>query len=222
MTSNKKAYLLIHGLSGSAKDLLPLADYLHSEGHIAVKVDLVGHGSKPERLKGVKFDQWVSQTQTEVEVLLEEHQEVIVFGHSMGGLLALVLGAKNPKLHQIITLNISYRDFKVFEEVAINLSPILKYFKPWYHLTESNKVPLETLQEYKKLVKYTKSLISQIKQPTLIIQSTEDKIESISSSEQLNKDVANCELVKIDLSKHMPHNLEEWEEIFETLDQTYL
>jgi carboxylesterase len=58
---------------------------------------LRGHGAEsPDALRGVTWPDWVADGQAALDDLLIEAERAIVFGHSMGGLVALTLVADNP------------------------------------------------------------------------------------------------------------------------------
>ncbi|MFN8020617.1 MAG: alpha/beta fold hydrolase [Acidimicrobiales bacterium] len=78
--------LLLHGLGGTGATMWPLVGHLANVHHTAFAPTLPGHGSSPDDLVGVEFDDWV-------EAAREWDTDVVV-GQSMGAAVALALAAE--------------------------------------------------------------------------------------------------------------------------------
>jgi carboxylesterase len=102
---NKRGCLLLHGAGGgTAWDLKEFAGILHEKTEMTVWLPaLKGFGTAPEDLYGVAFDDWVSNSVEGVEKLLETCNQICVVGHSMGGLLALLLASNREDIDVIVT-----------------------------------------------------------------------------------------------------------------------
>jgi carboxylesterase len=76
--------VLVHGIGGSAATMRPLADLLVQRGHDVRSITLPGHGTAPEDLLGVTWNDWLAAIPSaEVHV-----------GQSMGGTLALAAASR--------------------------------------------------------------------------------------------------------------------------------
>ena len=63
----------------------PWGEFLLSKGY-TVRVPLLpGHGTKPEDLNKVKWQEWPAKVQSELEELLKACDQVFICGLSMGG-----------------------------------------------------------------------------------------------------------------------------------------
>lgn len=78
--------LFLHGLGGTGATMWPLVGHLANVHHTAFAPTLPGHGSSPDDLVGVEFDDWV-------EAAREWDTDVVV-GQSMGAAVALALAAE--------------------------------------------------------------------------------------------------------------------------------
>ena len=88
--------VLIHGFCGSARQMRFLAEGLHAAGY-TVRVPLLpGHGSTVQEMRKSTFRQWHDCVRTAYTDLREECGSVAVAGHSMGGVLALLLAEEYP------------------------------------------------------------------------------------------------------------------------------
>lgn len=177
---SKIGILMIHGGGGgTCADLKPLAEDLHKKGGYTVKVPLLpGYGSSPEDLKNTQIDEWKSALEQEVKTLMNICDKIIVGGHSMGGVLTLIL-ASYYYFDGIFTISapIGARSF------LIHLVPLFKIFVK-YHKNPSeqfrkdtngkwvgyDKIPVNIGIKAKKLMKEMKQSLIKINCPTLLFQ----------------------------------------------------
>jgi carboxylesterase len=90
------AVLCLHGLSGTPYELRPPAEALARHGFACLGPLLPGHGEPWERLAASPSSAWLDVALGSFDRLRETHERVYVLGLSMGGLLALALGARRP------------------------------------------------------------------------------------------------------------------------------
>lgn len=95
----KKPYgvLILHGFTSSLDCVSGLEPPIQALGLPTRMPVLRGHGGEtPDALRGVTWQEWVADAEAAFTDLLTEADKVIVFGHSMGGLVALTLAADRP------------------------------------------------------------------------------------------------------------------------------
>lgn len=102
---NKIGCLLLHGAGGgTAWDLKEFANILHEKTGMTVWLPaLKGFGTIPEDLYEVTFDDWVTDSNDGVDRLLDTCERICIVGHSMGGLLALLLASNREKIGAVVT-----------------------------------------------------------------------------------------------------------------------
>lgn len=102
---NKQGCLLLHGAGGgTAWDLKEFAGVLHEKTGMTIWLPaLKGFGTTPEDLYEVAFDDWLINSKDGVEKLQESCTGICIVGHSMGGLLALLLASEQEKIDAIVT-----------------------------------------------------------------------------------------------------------------------
>ncbi len=99
-----KGILLLHGFCGSAAQMRYLAEGLHARGY-TVKVPLLpGHGTTVDDMRRSTFVQWMECARSAYAALKKECDFAAVAGHSMGGVLALLLAEQFP-VDAVITLS---------------------------------------------------------------------------------------------------------------------
>ncbi|MFF5081868.1 alpha/beta fold hydrolase [Actinoplanes sp. NPDC000266] len=89
--------VLLHGLTGSAREMLPTAEALASAGHRAVALDQRGHGRSTRRPGDLSREAYVA----DVVALIREVAgggPVTLAGQSMGGHTAMLTAAWHPGL----------------------------------------------------------------------------------------------------------------------------
>jgi esterase/lipase len=98
--------LLIHGLMGSPREYIPLETVLQVEGYQTRTVTLPGHGFNPTKPFGeTSADEILLHCLREYNRFAEEHDEVIIVGHSLGGICTLLTAASQPeKLAGVVAL----------------------------------------------------------------------------------------------------------------------
>lgn len=86
------AFVLLHGFTGAPAEMRPLGEALAARGHRAIGVQLPGHGSAPETLNDLTWEDWADAAVDGVRWAREGgHHRVVLAGLSMGGLLTTVL-----------------------------------------------------------------------------------------------------------------------------------
>src|SRR3989442_10592453 len=95
-TAGHSGVLLLHGFSGSPLEMTPLADALARVGWETSIVRLAGHGTSPDDLARVTWQEWVASAREAYQDLRRRCRRVALAGLSMGGALALYLAASDP------------------------------------------------------------------------------------------------------------------------------
>lgn len=94
--------LLLHGFSGSPAEMRPLGEFLAEHG-IAVSAPLLpGHGTVPDDLNRVHWEDWVSAAEEALVALRARAPQVFIAGLSMGGVLACYLARYDATLAGLI------------------------------------------------------------------------------------------------------------------------
>ncbi len=88
------AIVCLHGLTGTPYEVRFPAEALAARGFACVGPLLPGHGETPQALAGTKGDRWLAAALDAYDRLARTHPRVYVLGLSMGGVLALALGAR--------------------------------------------------------------------------------------------------------------------------------
>ncbi|MBL8164814.1 MAG: alpha/beta fold hydrolase [Anaerolineae bacterium] len=88
--------LCLHGFTASPAEVRWLAQHLAVQGLSVYAPRLPGHGSDPRHLARCTWQDWYTATLDGYHLLRAQCERVVVVGHSMGGMLALLLAAHVP------------------------------------------------------------------------------------------------------------------------------
>lgn len=86
--------LLVHGWTGAPIEVRPLGERLCQRGIASIGIRLPGHGTSAADLARYRRSDWLAATRTAYRRLADSGQQVVIIGHSMGGLLALQAAAE--------------------------------------------------------------------------------------------------------------------------------
>ena len=88
--------LLVHGFTGTPKEMRWLGEYLAEQGHTVLGVRLSGHATQPEDMVRSRWWDWVASVEDGWSLLSKCTKQIFVIGLSMGGILALLSASYLP------------------------------------------------------------------------------------------------------------------------------
>ena len=196
-----KAVLLIHGYTGSPREMLWLGTQLHKAGYTVSIPRLPGHGTNKEDFIASSGKDWLRRVYDEYLDLSEAYQTVYVGGLSMGGVLTSLIAARfNPE--KIFLCAPAF----IAKDNRIKLTPFLKFFvkkastvkktyenDPEYGRAIADYNGIEYLEKSADLYKLQKLAIKNmifIKSQTLTILSKADLIIADEPTPGLSLDLA--------------------------------
>lgn len=235
--------IIIHGLGEHSGRYKEFASFFMKKNIGVFSFDLIGHG-KSDGLKG-HISNIKDFTDSIEDVLIEVRRRyintpIILFGHSLGGCLALnYLIERKSKEISLAIISSAWIETKIqipkylviiqrvmhtlFPKVRISnrldakdLSKDIKIVDkykndPLVH----DRISLNLLSEINKTIKKIKNKNYNIEIPVLIIHGKKDKIISYKGSELIHKKIKNSKLKLYDNVYHEPHNDNERKEILE-------
>ena len=101
---SKKLVILVHGFGASATETRPLGEFLHSKGYDVKGVLLRGHGTKPDDMDNVQWEEWIEDIQKAYDEYAPKYTTVFLGGISMGGALTLYSATK-MKFDAVFTIS---------------------------------------------------------------------------------------------------------------------
>lgn len=204
--------LLVHGLGSTPACMRELAEYLVRNGIEVEAVLLPGHGTRPEHLRAVRWQDWAAAVSAGLKRLRARADRVFVLGQSLGGSLALHCAAHEP-VDGIITLAaVAYlRDWRIW------FLPVLKPLKRWRQSPGNDiardvidegsydRLPLHAIQELLQLARRVRGELARIPVPALIVHGRDDHVAPVGNADYIHQRLRseNKELLHLDMSYHV-------------------
>ncbi|MDQ0338897.1 pimeloyl-ACP methyl ester carboxylesterase [Caldalkalibacillus uzonensis] len=192
MTINSPEFLFIHGAGGTSSKWRKQKERLELVS--ARYIDLPGHGNNKAAIPVTieSYAEWINQT-------LED--DVIVVGHSMGGLIGLELAARSQRVKGLILVASHYRlpvHPKILQQLSEGILPDSFFYASYAgdvdpmlieeEKKERNMVPVNVVKaDLKACDQYQrgKSVVQSVEIPILAIYGEEDKLLPKDAMEKL-------------------------------------
>jgi carboxylesterase len=184
-SGNSTGCLLIHGFTGSPKEMRPLGEYLAERGYTVHGIRLPGHGTDIKDMDRVTWMDWSNSVLDGWNVLLNNTERIFLVGLSMGGVLALYQASFLPAAGVIGMSTI----YQLPSDPRFSILPILSILTPYAEKSGSDwqdpdaaeghfsydHYPAKGVIQLKNLLQAMRSRLSEIKIPALLIHSKKDQ-----------------------------------------------
>ena len=97
--------VLCHGFLSAPREVRKLAEHLNSQGYHVYAPRLAGHGTSPENLATIQWEEWVNAYVRGATLLKQVCSEVIFGGFSTGGTIALIAATKVDYVKTLFAIN---------------------------------------------------------------------------------------------------------------------
>lgn len=180
----KKSVLLLHGFSSTPQELKELGKYLANAGITVYAPLLPGHGTKPEDMLKVSWQDWLNCAGEGMKKLEENSGEIYLIGSSMGANIAFIISQKY-KVKGIVALAMPLKFrynflLKIYTRIRGNFQDFQnKHYREKdlhvvRHKVHYKVFPLPKFRDLFFLMGETRKVLPQISAPVLIMQSTTD------------------------------------------------
>ena len=235
--------IIIHGLGEHSGRYKEFASFFIKKNIGVFSFDLIGHG-KSDGLKG-HISNIKDFTDSIEEVLIQVRKRfintpIIIFGHSLGGCLALnYLIERKSKEISLAIISSAWIETEIqIPKYLLIMQRVMHILFPKIRLSNRldtkdlskdikivdkykndslvhDRISLNLLSEINKTIEKIKNKDYNIEIPVLIIHGKKDKIISYKGSELINKKIKDSKLKLYDNVYHEPHNDNEKKEILE-------
>jgi carboxylesterase len=209
--SGKNAHvgvLLVHGFTGSPASMRPWGEFLNSHGY-TVRVPLLpGHGTKPEDLNKVKWEEWPAKVTFELSELQKTCDTIFLIGLSMGGSTVLNVSiANNDAITGLVLVNPMIHVRGIPVELAFFLSRLQKMRtsvgddikRPGVTEWGYDALPTRGVYQLLKMLRVTRKNLGQITVPAQLFHSVEDHTLPVSNTEIILKSLGSLSKNRIEL-----------------------
>ena len=100
--------LLIHGFTGTPKEMRWMGEYLAKQGYSVLGIRLTGHATQPDDMARSQRTDWAASVEDGYHLLRGVADHIYLVGLSMGGVLALLMSTR-LNVKGIIAMSTPYR-----------------------------------------------------------------------------------------------------------------
>ena len=209
--SGKNAHigvLLVHGFTGAPPSMRPWGEFLHSKGY-TVRVPLLpGHGSTPENLNEVKWQEWPAKVIHELNELKKTCDTIFLIGLSMGGGTVLNVATTNneeikglilvnPWIHlKGITVEVSFLVSR-FRKMRASVGNDIK--RPGITEWGYDATPMRGVYQALKMLRITRKNLAAVTVPVQLFHSVEDHTLPVSNTEIILAEIGSKDKTRIEL-----------------------
>jgi carboxylesterase len=130
--TNRKALILIHGLTGTPNEMRFLAWFFHAQGYTVSCPRLANHGQPLPVLRATPWQEFYATVRNAYAGLQARYAQVFVGGLSMGALLALLLADEFPAIAGVSCLSPTL----FYDGWNVPWYNFLLYLAPWTGLQD--------------------------------------------------------------------------------------
>jgi carboxylesterase len=222
----KTGCLLIHGFTGTPKEMRMLGESLTKDHYTILAPRLAGHATVVEDITRSRWEDWVASVEDGLNLLKGCTEKQVIMGLSMGGVLALIAAARFQSAG-VVTFS---APCSLPGDPRAKYLPVLKYIirkvgkgKPDWHNPEAAKdhvdypyYPTPAILELKKLIDIMRSELEHITAPALFVQSHQDYGIPADSMDTLYANIRSTDKTKlwVENSGHVIIREPEREKIF--------
>ena len=182
LEGGNKAVLLLHGFTGSTKDVKRLGEYLQQRGFTVHAPIYKGHGIEPEALLQTTAEDWWEDVVEGYNFLESKgYKEIAVVGISLGAVFSLKVAEKFPvKACVSMCAPIKRDSVKGLFTRLYNYARVYKSFEkksPDQIISELHELRIsskDSLEKVTFLTEETREELETIKAPTLVMQGALD------------------------------------------------
>jgi esterase/lipase len=194
--------VLLHGYMAAPLEVKNLATYLGRKGYWVYVPRLKGHGTSPEDLAQVTYQDWVNSVDEGYAIIANICRRVVAGGFSTGAALALDLSARVKQVAGVFAVSTPLRlqyfssHFAPAMDMWNRLMEKVRLEEAKKEFVENNpenphinylRNPVAGVRELERLMDVVEPELSGINVPALVVQSAEDPVVDPRGSERIFK-----------------------------------
>ena len=203
---SKPACLLIHGFTGTPKEMRWMGEYLNQRGYTCLGIRLAGHATDPEEIIRSNWTDWIASVEDGYHLLRGVSDRIFLAGLSMGGVLSLLMSTRFDVMG-VVAMSTPYklpddprlRHIEWISKIVAympksNEEPGSGWFdkEAWKDHISYPQNPVRSIGELNKLLGEMRAALPQVNMPVFLIHSRDDKYVSPESMEWIYADLVNA------------------------------
>lgn len=185
----KPACLLIHGFTGTPKEMRWMGEFLNGQGYTCLGVRLAGHATKPKDMIRSSWTDWTVSVEDAYHLLCGVTNTIFLIGLSMGGILSLLMSTRLD-VAGVVAMSTPYKlpddpRLKYVDWISklIAFMPKSKeptgsgWFDPqaWKEHISYPQNPVRSIGQLDKLLAEMRRILPEVHVPVLLIHSKDDR-----------------------------------------------
>lgn len=211
---SKPACLLIHGFTGTPKEMHWMGEYLNQQGYTCLGVRLAGHATDPEDMIRSNWTDWTASVEDAFSLLRGLTDRIFLVGLSMGGILSLLMSTRLT-VQGVVAMSTPY---KLPDDPRLRkidwIAKIVTYMPKsdeapgasWFdkeafreHISYPMN-PVRSIGQLNLLLGEMRAALPKINVPVLLIHSKDDKYVPPESMELIFADLKTSDKTKLFLT----------------------
>lgn len=205
--SSKPACLLIHGFTGTPKEMRWMGEFLNGQGYTCLGIRLAGHATQPDDMVRSRWTDWVASVEDGYQLLHGINPNIVLIGLSMGGVLSLLMSARLDVKGVVAMSTPAHlpKDYPLwFIELISKLLPYRRKSdappgSTWFDKASYQEHiaypmnPVRSTAELKKLILEMRAALPQVTAPVLLIHSKDERYILWQNAEKIFADLVNTQ-----------------------------
>ena len=203
---SKPACLLIHGFTGTPKEMRWMGEFLNQQGYTCLGIRLAGHATEPEDMIRSNWTDWTASVEDGYHILRGVTDNIFFVGLSMGGVLSLIMSARLA-VRGVVALSTPYKlpDDPRLKHVDW-ISKIISYLpksaeepgtgwfdqEAWKDHISYPRNPIRSIGQLDRLLAAMRAALPQVRVPVLLIHSKNDSYVLPDNIELIYADLLNA------------------------------
>lgn len=222
--------LLLHGFTGTPKEMRMLGDSLSADGFTVLAPRLFGHATDPSNISRARWQDWLASVEDGLNLLKGSTDRQIVMGLSMGGILTMITAARYDIIGAVSFSAPCALPAPAWQKCLLpfigwtNLQ--ISKGKPDWHNPDTARDHIDypfystlPIMELNKLINVMLAELPNVHIPTLFVQSKSDHGIPANSMDYLHDHISSADKTKlwVENSGHVVIREPERERIFKTV-----
>ena len=203
---SKPACLLVHGFTGTPKEMRWMGEYLHEQGFTCLGVRLAGHATDPEDMIRSHWTDWTASVEDGYALLRSFTDSIFLVGLSMGAALSLLMSTRLD-VEGVVAMSTPYklpddprlRHIEWISKIVAYMpksdeEPGASWFdkEAWKEHVSYPQNPVRSIGELNKLLGEMRAVLPKIDVPVLLMHSRDDKYVLPENMEMVYADLVNA------------------------------
>ena len=201
---SQPACLLVHGFTGTPKEMRWMGEFLNENGFTCLGVRLAGHATIPEDMIASRWTDWTASVEDGYSLLRSFTDNIFLVGLSMGGILSLLMSTR-LKVRGVVAMSTPY---KLPDDPRLRhiewISKIVAYMpknggdaswfdkEAWKGHISYPENPVRSIGELNKLLGEMRAALPKINVPVSLVHSRDDKYVAPENMEMIYNDLVNA------------------------------